>query len=308
MAKYAIGVDFGTLSCRALLVDVKTGEELATSVLDYPHSVMDEELPSGKKLGADWALQDPQDYLDVLKTTIPDVIKQSGVNAEDIIGLGLDFTACTVMPVKKDGTPLCFIDKFKDELFVYGIEPHTDSLDSYLAAESGSLKFSPTSKGNGTGTKIELYDEDGNLVKTYTLVIFGDVNGDGWYDATDATLVNCIVGGMFTKEQLGEAAWLAADCNHDGVINEADSELLQQAGIMLQSINQNAQQSELETSSAYTEYISIIEQTVETEKPDDAPTENPDKTPTEEPTEQNWVVVFFEQLFNLIKLLLSILK
>ena len=113
---------------------------------------------------------------------------------------------------------------------------------------------------------------------------------------------------MFTKEQLGEAAWLAADCNHDGAINEADSELLQQAGIMLQSINQNAQQSELETSSTYTEYISIIEQTVETEKPDDAPTENPDKTPTEEPTEQNWVVVFFEQLFNLIKLLLSILK
>ena len=119
MAKYAIGVDFGTLSGRALLVDVKTGEELATSVLDYPHSVMDEELPSGKKLGADWALQDPQDYLDVLKTTIPDVIKQSGVNAEDIIGLGLDFTACTVMPVKKDGTPLCFIDKFKDEPHAY---------------------------------------------------------------------------------------------------------------------------------------------------------------------------------------------
>ena len=119
MAKYAIGVDFGTLSGRALLVDVKTGEELATSVLDYPHSVMDEELPSGKKLGADWALQNPQDYLDVLKTTIPDVIKESGVNAEDIIGLGLDFTACTVMPVKKDGTPLCFIDKFKDEPHAY---------------------------------------------------------------------------------------------------------------------------------------------------------------------------------------------
>ena len=119
MAKYAIGVDFGTLSCRALLVDVKTGEELATSVLDYPHSVMDEALPSGKKLGADWALQDPQDYLDVLKATIPDVIKKSGVSADDIIGLGVDFTACTVMPVKKDGTPLCFIDKFKDEPHAY---------------------------------------------------------------------------------------------------------------------------------------------------------------------------------------------
>lgn len=101
MAKYAIGVDFGTLSGRALLVDVKTGDELATSVLDYPHSVMDEKLPSGKKLGADWALQDPRDYLDVLTTTIPDVIEKSGVSVDDIIGIGLDFTACTVMPVKR---------------------------------------------------------------------------------------------------------------------------------------------------------------------------------------------------------------
>ena len=188
----------------------------------------------------------------------------------------------------------------EEKLFIYGIEPHTDSLDSYLAAENGSLKFSPTSKGNGTGTKIELYDEDGNLVKTYTLVIFGDVNGDGWYDAADATLVNCIVGGMFTKDQLGEAAWLAADCNHDGTIDETDADLLQQAGILLQSIDQNAAQSELETSSAYTEYIGIIEQTIETEKPDEKP--------TEDPTEQNWIAAFFEQIFNLIKLLLAILK
>ena len=188
----------------------------------------------------------------------------------------------------------------EEKFFIYGIEPHTDSLDSYLAAENGSLKFSPTSKGNGTGTKIELYDEDGNLIKTYTLVIFGDVNGDGWYDATDATLVNCIIGGMFTKEQLGEAAWLAADCNHDGAIDETDADLLQQAGILLQSIDQNTQQSELETNSAYAEYIGIIEQAVETEKPDEKP--------TEDPTEQNWIVVFFEQLINLIKLLLAILK
>ncbi len=196
----------------------------------------------------------------------------------------------------------------EEKLFIYGIEPHTDSLDSYLAAENGSLKFSPTSKGNGTGTKIELYDEDGNLIKTYTLVIFGDVNGDGWYDATDATLVNCIIGGMFTKEQLGEAAWLAADCNHDGTIDETDADLLQQAGILLQSIDQNAQQSELETSSAYAEYIGIIEQMIEAETPDEAPTESPDEVPNEEPAEQNWVIVFFEQLINLIKLLLAILK
>ncbi len=188
----------------------------------------------------------------------------------------------------------------EEKLLVYGIEPHTDSLDSYIAADNGSLKFSPTANGNGTGTKIDLYDEDGNLVKTYTLVIFGDLNGDGWYDATDATLVSCIIGGMLTKEQLGEAAWLAADCNHDGVIGENDVELLTQAGVMLQSIDQNAAQSELETSSAYNEYISIIDQTVETEKNND--------DSTEASTDQKQIAVFFKRLFNLIKLLLAILK
>jgi L-ribulokinase len=119
MAKYAIGVDYGTLSGRALLIDVKTGEEKATAVLDYPHAVMDEYLPSGKKLGSDWALQHPQDYIDVLTTTIPSVINDSGVNPKDIIGIGIDFTACTVMPTKADGTPLCFLDKYKDEPHAY---------------------------------------------------------------------------------------------------------------------------------------------------------------------------------------------
>lgn len=119
MAKYAIGVDYGTLSGRALLVDVKTGEELAAAVLEYPHSVMDEKLPSGKKLGNDWALQHPQDYIDVLTYTIPKVIRDSGVDPEDIIGLGIDFTSCTILPVKKDGTPLCFMDKYADEPHAY---------------------------------------------------------------------------------------------------------------------------------------------------------------------------------------------
>ncbi len=119
MAKYSIGLDYGTLSGRALLVDVSTGEEIATSVLDYPHGVMDEQLPNGTKLPIDWALEHPMDYLDVIKTTIPAVIKESGVDPKDIVGLGIDFTACTVMPVKSDGTPLCFLDEYKNEPHAY---------------------------------------------------------------------------------------------------------------------------------------------------------------------------------------------
>ncbi len=119
MAKYTIGVDYGTLSGRAVLVNVKTGEEVASSVYEYPHGVMDSELPSGKKLGKDWALEHPMDYLEVLYNTIPAVIKESGISGDDVIGIGTDFTACTIVACKKDGTPLCFLPEYKDEPHSY---------------------------------------------------------------------------------------------------------------------------------------------------------------------------------------------
>ncbi len=119
MSKYTIGVDFGTASGRSAVVDIKNGTELADSIFEYPHAVMDFSLPDGTKLGFDWALQHPQDYLDVLYNTIPAVIKESGVSPDDIIGIGIDFTACTILPVKKDGTPLCTIEKYKSEPNAY---------------------------------------------------------------------------------------------------------------------------------------------------------------------------------------------
>ncbi len=119
MAKYTIGVDYGTLSGRALLIDCTTGKEMAESVFLYPHAVMDRELPDGTKLGIDWALQHPQDYLDVLYHTIPDVIQKSGVDPADIIGIGTDFTACTLVPVKNDGTPLSMLSEYKSVPHAY---------------------------------------------------------------------------------------------------------------------------------------------------------------------------------------------
>lgn len=113
MHKYSIGVDFGTLSGRAVLVDTTTGVEVAVAVHDYSHGVMDEKLPDGTPLGVDWALQHPQDYLDVFRVTIPAVMKMASVVPEQIAGLGIDFTACTMLPVTSDGTPLCFMDEFK---------------------------------------------------------------------------------------------------------------------------------------------------------------------------------------------------
>lgn len=119
MSKYSIGLDFGTLSGRALLVDVDTGAELASAVYEYPHGVMDTALPSGKKLRPDWALQHPQDYLDVVRITIPQVLREADVEAKDVIGVGVDFTACTILPVLADGTPLCFLEEYRDEPHAY---------------------------------------------------------------------------------------------------------------------------------------------------------------------------------------------
>lgn len=115
LKKYSIGVDYGTQSGRAVLVDVATGEIISQAVKEYTHGVMDECLPDGTKLGHDWALEHPKDYLEVLEVTIPAVLKESNVSREDVIGLAIDFTACTILPIDKEGIPLCFHEELKKE-------------------------------------------------------------------------------------------------------------------------------------------------------------------------------------------------
>ena len=119
MKAYSIGVDFGTLSGRAVLVRHADGAEIAASTYTYPHAVMDRTLPDGTVLPPDFALQHPQDYLDVLANTIPAVLAQAGVHAEEIAGIGIDFTACTMLPVKADGTPLCLTPQFASQPHAY---------------------------------------------------------------------------------------------------------------------------------------------------------------------------------------------
>lgn len=112
--RYAIGVDYGTESGRALLVDISTGEEVATHVTPYPHGVIDEKLPgTGRKLEHDWALQHPDDYLEVLRRSVPAVLKEAAVDPNLVIGIGIDFTACTMMPLDKQGTPLCLLEQWR---------------------------------------------------------------------------------------------------------------------------------------------------------------------------------------------------
>ncbi len=111
-----IGLDFGTESVRALLVDVASGETLATAVERYPDGVIDERLPGSRDLlPPDWALQNPADWLTGLETTIASVLAESAVDRDAVIGIGIDFTSCTVLPTTADGTPLCGLEAWRAE-------------------------------------------------------------------------------------------------------------------------------------------------------------------------------------------------
>lgn len=142
--KYSIGVDLGTESGRAVLVDVANGKELATAVYAYKHGVIDDKLPGSRvRLEPDWALQDPEDYIRAFKSTIPAVLKLSGVDANDVIGIGIDFTACTMLPTTADGTPLCALPEFRSN-------PHAwVKLWKHHAAQPEADKINATARKMG---------------------------------------------------------------------------------------------------------------------------------------------------------------
>ena len=141
MKKYTVGIDFGTLSGRCVVVDCDNGKELAEAVCEYPHGVMDTRLPGGKKLPAHYALQHPGDYLQVLKTAVPEAVKKAGIAPEEVVGIGIDFTACTILPVDAQGMPLCLRPEYEDEPHAYvklwkhhAAQPEADEINALAEA------------------------------------------------------------------------------------------------------------------------------------------------------------------------------
>jgi len=140
--KYVIGVDYGTLSGRALVVRTSDGKEMGSAVFEYPNAVMDRVLnSSGAQLGPDWALQDPLDYVEVLKNAVPAAVKAAGINAADVVGIATDFTASTPLPVHEDGTPFSTTDEYRNNPHAYvklwkhhAAQPHADRINN-LARE-----------------------------------------------------------------------------------------------------------------------------------------------------------------------------
>jgi L-ribulokinase len=144
MNAHVVGVDFGTLSGRAVVVRVSDGAELGSAVHAYEHAVVERTLPAtGEQLPPDWALQMSGDWVQVLRTAVPEALAASGVDPSDVIAIGTDFTACTVLPTLADGTPLSELERFRDRPHAYpklwkhhAAQPHADRINA-LAEERG---------------------------------------------------------------------------------------------------------------------------------------------------------------------------
>ncbi|NLN28189.1 MAG: ribulokinase [Firmicutes bacterium] len=118
--KCALGIDFGTLSARAVVVDVATGRELGTATCPYASGVITERLPgTDVALPPGFALQDPLDYLDALYSAVPRALAEAGVGGEQVIGIGVAFTSCTILPVRKDGSPLAADPAYRAEPYAW---------------------------------------------------------------------------------------------------------------------------------------------------------------------------------------------
>ncbi|MBB2912063.1 L-ribulokinase [Streptosporangium becharense] len=138
---YVVGVDFGTLSGRAVVVRVSDGAEVGTAVHEYAHRVIEDRLPgTGTRLGPDWALQSPEDWREVLRVAVPQAVAAAGISPEQVIGLGTDFTACTVLPATADGTPLCEVEGLTARPHAWpklwkhhAAQPHADRINEVAA-------------------------------------------------------------------------------------------------------------------------------------------------------------------------------
>jgi len=142
MNRYALGLDFGTESVRAIAVDCETGAEAAEAVSPFRHGVVTSALPgSTAPLPPDFALQHAQDYIDSMLEVIRRVLEK--VPAADIVGVGIDFTACTILPIRRDGTPLMLLPEFASNPHAWvklwkhhAAQPEADKVNA-LAAQRG---------------------------------------------------------------------------------------------------------------------------------------------------------------------------
>ena len=141
VSKLGLGLDFGTESVRAILVDLE-GTEHATAVVPYPHGQIIDSLPgTNEKLPADFAFQHPQDWIDSSVAAVQQALNQANCPGDAVLGIGVDFTSCTMLPTNSEGRPLCLLEEYSSEKFAWpklwkhhGAKTQTDRINQ-LAKE-----------------------------------------------------------------------------------------------------------------------------------------------------------------------------
>ena len=142
---YSLGIDYGTLSVRTVVADIATGQELSSAVYHYPHGVMEQSLPDGVPLPAGFALAHPQDYLDGLTDTVRRALAESGVAGREIVGIGLDATSASLIPLDHRDAPLCLNP-------AYAGHPHSYiKLWKHHGAEPQAKRLRQTALDRGEG-------------------------------------------------------------------------------------------------------------------------------------------------------------
>ncbi len=181
---FVVGVDYGTLSARALVVRVRDGAEAGTAVSEYPHGVIDREL-TGAELPPDWALQDPADYTGALAAAVPAALRDAGIDPGQVIGIATDFTASTCMPVLPDATPLCQLPGLAGRPHAYpklwkhhAAQPHADRINAvaHERSEKWINRYGGKISSEWQYAKaLQLLNEDAELYQ----------RADRWIEAAD---------------------------------------------------------------------------------------------------------------------------
>ena len=189
-SRYVVGVDFGTLSARAVVVGVDDGAEVGAATHEYSRGVLDLELPGGRPLPASWALQDPEDYRSALRSAVPAAVTAAGIDPADVVAIGTDFTACTVLPCLADGTPLCEVDGLADrphawpklwaawcfQSFGHAAQPQADRITS-LAEQRGEPwlgRYGGRVSAEGELAKaLQVFEEERELHDRASLLVEG---------------------------------------------------------------------------------------------------------------------------------------
>jgi L-ribulokinase len=158
--KYAVGIDYGTQSARLILTEVPSGRIVAESEQHYAHGVMEKQLPGGKKLGENWAVQDADDYYEMIAAGTREALERSGVAAADVIGIGIDITSCTMMPVGEGLEPLSRQERFRDEPHAYA------KMWKHHAAQPYADRLNRIARGQG----MDFLDRYGGIISSEWMI------------------------------------------------------------------------------------------------------------------------------------------